>query len=139
MKTRIFGIAAALVLVVAGLAIVHWKFGSLANAAAYADGKAVRVDQPVQDLGVVEPQQAIKITFNVTNLQGEPLRIVGANSTCSCVLPPEVPLTLQPLVATPLALTFFAPEAGQPFEQKVSLYLDGPLPAVKLAFRGVTR
>jgi hypothetical protein len=139
MKARIFAIAAAVLLVVASLSWAHWRFGTVSNAVAYLDGRTVQVDQPIQELGTVEPGKRLPVTFNLISLQNEPLRIVGANASCSCILPPEMPMTLEPLSATPLTFNFIAPRTTGHFEQEIELYFDGPIPAIQLKIVGATQ
>jgi hypothetical protein len=137
-RGRIYGIGAAAMLLVVGVGGVHWRFGSVPNAAAYLKGDAVRVEQPIRELGTVKCDEQVKVAFNVVNLQREPLKVVGANASCSCILPPEMPFTLDPFLATPLVFTFTSPSAAMPFTQDIELYFDGPIPAMTLKISGVT-
>ena len=139
MKVKILGVIAAIFLVAVFIAALRIEFGSIGNAIAYFDGQGVTVDRVVQDLGTVDPDKVIDVTFNLVSLREQPLRIVGANSTCTCVLPPEIPMTLQPFVSTPLTFKFSTPEPSQRFQQAIHLYFDGPVSAVELSIRGVTR
>jgi hypothetical protein len=121
------------------LSWAHWRYGSLANAAAYIDGRKVHADKLIRELGTVERDKLLKVEFNVINLQNEPLRIVGANASCSCILPPDMPIALEPFTTTPVVFTFRSPETTQPFEQNINLYFDGPIPDMQLKIVGVTQ
>lgn len=139
MRMRILGGIAAVLLVIAAVALAHWRYGSLAGAVAYLGGHVVQVDNAIRDLGTVKPDQEIEVAFNLVNLQREPLKLVGANANCSCILPPQMPMMLQPLTPTTLTFNFTCPASEARFEQEIELYFDGPIPAMLLKISGVTR
>ena len=78
MKVKILGVIAAIFLVAVFIAALRIEFGSIGNAIAYFDGQGVTVDRVVQDLGTVDPDKVIDVTFNLVSLREQPLRIVGA-------------------------------------------------------------
>lgn len=135
----VMGAVAATLLMASIVGWAQLRFGSLANAMAYLGGRAVSVDHSIHNLGSVKSDKEFKVTFNVTNLEREPLKVVGAHASCSCVLPPEMPMTLQPFESTPLTFSFTSPSTPQQFEQEIELYFDGPLPAMPLKISGVTQ
>lgn len=139
MKSRLLGITAAILLVLLILLGTHWYFGSLSNAVAYLNGDKVGIDTRVFDLGTVETNKRLQVEFKLVNLQDEPLELVGANAECSCILPPEMPITLTPFTTTSITFSFHAPPTAQQFEQQIDLYFNGELPAIPVSIVGVTQ
>lgn len=119
--------------------LANYRYGSLAKAIAYLNGDIVQVDSANRDLGTVECAKAIKVDFTFTNLRSEPLKVVGANASCSCILPPDMPITLESFTATPITFTFKTPTEAQEFEQLIELYFDGEVSAMNLRISGVAR
>jgi Protein of unknown function (DUF1573) len=139
MRMKLFAAISAFLLLILAFAIVHWRFDSIANAVSYFDGNAIRIDNPTRELGTVNCDEEFNVAFNIVNLQREPLKIVGANASCSCVLPPEMPMAIEPFVSTPITFTFTSPPTAMQFEQDIELYFDGPVPAVTLKISGATQ
>lgn len=139
MKTWIIGISAAVLLVVASLSWAHWRFGSITHAVAWINGQKIQVDNPVRDLGTVDRDKEIKVEFGLINLGKEPMKIVGANVSCACILPPHFPIVLEPFATTPITFNLTSPSKAEPIEQTINLYIDGDVPALQLKITGMTQ
>lgn len=139
MRTRILGVLAvlAVVLIVAGFGF--WRFGSTANAVAYLNGEYILADHTVEQLGPVDPGKVFDVTFNLTNVSSESIRLVGANFSCSCLLPPSMPMDFPGGETTPVTFHFYSPQTAMKFEELIELYFDGPLPYVHLSITEATK
>jgi hypothetical protein len=138
-KARNIGGVAAILLVGGCLFLAHWRFGSIANAIGYLNGREVQVDKSAIDLGTVALDKEIPVEFNLTNLHGRPFKIVGANASCSCISPPRMPITLSPLEPTSITFGFTSPEKPEQFAQEIELYFDGPVQTMQLKITGVAQ
>lgn len=139
MRTRILGVLAvlAVVLIVAGFG--YWRFGSTANAVAYLHGDYILADHTVEQLGSVDPGKTIDVTFNLTNLSSNSIRLVNANCSCSCLLPPSMPIDLPGGETTPVVFNFHSPKTAMEFEEVIQLYFDGSFAPLRISITGVTK
>jgi len=139
MRPRILGVLAVLALVVLLVGVAYLRYGSASNAIAYLNGEYIVADRRIENLGLVEPDKEFPVTFNLTNVHSSPIKLVGANCSCSCILPPSMPMELAGGETTPVTFNYHSPDTAQAFEQLIELYFDGPLPSVHLKITGATK
>lgn len=139
MRPRILGVLAVLALVVLLVGVAYLRYGSASNAIAYLNGEYIVADRRIENLGLVEPDKEFPVTFNLTNVHSSPIKLVGANCSCSCILPPAMPMDLAGGETTPVTFNFHSPETAQDFEQLIELYFDGSMPSVHLKITGATK
>jgi Protein of unknown function (DUF1573) len=111
---------ALICLVVASL----YTFGSVGSALGYLRGERLFADTlSVETATGGEPRQ---IDLVITNTSGRPVRILGGSSSCSCLVPLDVPAVL-PAKDTSRIRTEFRPKGrtGR-FSLMVRLFTDHP-------------
>ncbi len=71
------------------------RFGSVGNSIAFLKGETVHVGNPSQTINV-KPRQPFEVIYDVVNLSNAPIKIIGAQSSCTCTSISELPMTLAP-------------------------------------------
>jgi dolichol-phosphate mannosyltransferase len=79
-------------LVLVGIAL----FGSLDGAIGYATGARLLTTATTQHVGYLDDGEVGTATFELANHGREPIRILGAKSTCRCVALDDLPMTIEP-------------------------------------------
>jgi len=69
-------------------------FGSLANARAFVRGEKLVVADPQRSLGDVAAGTKLTLNYPITNMTGHPVKILGAQPSCSCMVVDTVPMVL---------------------------------------------
>ena len=87
-------LALALGLLAVLIILVYWRYGSLHAAQAVWRGEPISVDSAITSLGQVEGGMKIYRVVKLRNHSGKPVRIIGSMSTCTCVVPDELPVTI---------------------------------------------
>jgi hypothetical protein len=83
--------------VVLSLAFVLWsvvQFGSPSVAISYFRGERLVVDQPTLSVEEGKAGDVRNVEFTVRNIGRSPIRVVGANTSCTCVVFSDLPLTV---------------------------------------------
>jgi hypothetical protein len=109
------------------LAFSWWRYGSINSARLVWKGRPISVDSPVQSLGNVPGGAQHRRVFSLKNHSTRPLRLVGSTTTCSCVVPEELPITINPHSVRQLQVLVHVPEVKgteRQFEQEVTLFTD---------------
>lgn len=118
-------------LAIAALLLLAW--------AVWPDGQMVRADRPTRDLGELKPGQEMEVAFDLTNLKGVPVRVVGADCPCPRLCAKNIPFTIPPRGIAPFKVTFHAPESVREFEESFNVFVDGPGEPVHLTIVGRTK
>jgi hypothetical protein len=90
------------ILIAMGLVILifsGWLLGGLGaipTAYAYLRGETLFVDSHMKSFGIVAPGDPITVSFDLENRGDRPLRIVGCEAGCGCIVPDYLPFTLNP-------------------------------------------
>lgn len=75
-----------------GLALyVYFEFGAVDAAIQYVDGRRFLVSPAEVDLGNLRPGDSRTLTFTLTNVEGDEIRILGSQADCSCIEILETP------------------------------------------------
>jgi hypothetical protein len=69
-------------------------FGSLDAAIGYATGARLLATNSAQYAGSLPDGETSTVAFELTNYSRQPIRILGAKSTCRCVALDDLPITL---------------------------------------------
>jgi hypothetical protein len=129
--------APAIAGLVAGL---FWlRYGSVDKAIAAIRGQSYSVEPELLDFGKAKASELRVVTVTVSNMSGEPLRIVGGQTDCSFVSIQDLPISVKAhdSSAIPVAIRFPIP-AGR-FTQRGKLFLGGrDLAAVHFQITGWT-
>lgn len=105
-------------------------------------GDVLVVDSTTKSFGVVGPGGSNPVSFRLTNLSGHPIRIVGCESGCGCIVPDDLPFSLSPKESRSFTLTMRGrkarmPGAPQTVELPVTLFTTEPSrPLVRLTVKG---
>ena len=85
-------LALAGVIITVALGGLTWKYGSLEAAVGYLRGRQLLLLPGVLDLGEGQRGERREARLQIVNLTDRPAKILGASSSCSClVLPNDVP------------------------------------------------
>ncbi len=77
------------------LAGIGW-FGSLDAAHGFLLGQTVLVDSANKFAGEVKQSEFVDVSYVLKNLTAEPIRVLGANASCSCIAILDLPATVEP-------------------------------------------
>jgi len=97
------GVGMAVFALAAGIACVV-LFGSVNAAVAYCNGAAVIPEKPSVHIGRLKPGENKPVRFRLHSFYSQPLTIVGAYSSCSCVAIEDLPLTIAPFGSADLTV-----------------------------------
>jgi hypothetical protein len=114
-----------------GLALVAWgacKFGSYSAAMAYCQGRVLFTASNAQLLGEVPSGETKSVRFRLRNLKARPITVIGAETSCGCMVLDELPLTFGANEERQFSMRFkaVARDAGKPFDHSAKLFLDVP-------------
>jgi hypothetical protein len=116
------------VLLVSGLVL---GFGSWEVAMAYARGESTFVMADPAQLADVRPDEEISTTIRLRNVSTVPVRILGGNASCGCMVLQDLPLDLKPGEYRTIQIRVRPPKKeGARFRYDVVLYESAPGPPV---------
>jgi hypothetical protein len=112
-----------------GLVLLFWcgvvyQFGGVSNSFRYLQGYNYVIYPTKVDVGDGTKGQKRTATITVRNLSFSPIRVVGAVTTCNCLNPSGLPLTIPPRRAEKLSLTVYLESAKGPVEQMATILID---------------
>ena len=99
-KWTLSPLAAAVICVSLALcAMAVWglaNFGSIRDAISYYfKGETLILDSTTKSFGVAAPGERVSISFKLTNRGKTSIRILGCYARCTCLVPGDLPITLQ--------------------------------------------
>jgi len=115
--------------------VAAFRFGSLANALAFVRGERLLLSRPAMGPADASTDGRITLRYEITNLTGRPIQLVGSRSSCSCTVVGDLPATIadRETFAIPIGVTL--PEPPKRASGTVTLFTGDPeYPEVKLAF-----
>lgn len=110
-------------LILVALAVGTYTFGSPELAFAYARGYDFVLDDPVIELGECDRDEVREVAFRFVNLKSTPLKIVGASTSCNCVVTEGLPLQVPPRSTVSIPVQVHLKANDPDFLQTVSLYV----------------
>jgi Protein of unknown function (DUF1573) len=115
----------------------RYHFGSLSRALAYASGDRVLVDERQKALlGMLAGSKSV-VQYSITNLTGRDLKILGADTSCTCTSIENLPLTVARGMSKELTVSISAPRQPGPTSASIILFTDyDSQPTVPLEFVG---
>lgn len=84
-------LAGAALLSCVGVGYAQFRFGSIESARSFAGGDRILVDHPVQTVALEPGTREIRLEYRLTNLENEPVALIGSNNSCSCTMVDELP------------------------------------------------
>lgn len=117
------------------------EFGSLRAVVGYVQGYAVVPDSFSRDLGPIRVREKTPVQFRLTNVSGASVKVLGANTTCTCMLVSELPMVIDPGHVADFSINVRPgpSNVGKPFSHDVELYLDAPSVPVVLTISAEVR
>jgi hypothetical protein len=110
------------ILVFALWSYIH--FGAVAYGLAWLRGEQLVIEPQEIDLGEVGCEQRRKLSFEVINLGGEPIRLIGANSSCACMVTEGIPTTVPAHSTCTLVTMILTPSETGEFTQHLIIYSE---------------
>lgn len=114
------------VFAVAALSVALFRFGSVQAAFQYVAGQTLVVDEALKSFGAVDLGQVTDVTFQLKNIGDRDLRIVGSSSSCTCTVPDELPMTIEPGRMKSLRVTVLSPGTPKKLRLPLTLYTSNP-------------
>jgi hypothetical protein len=112
-------------LILASLAgIAHFGFGSTQAALAYLRGQRLSVYPALLDMGEGAPGETREANIQLQNWTGNPVRLYGGTSDCSCVATEDLPLTIPPGEGRSIRVKMRLPVANGAFNRTAFLMTD---------------
>jgi len=129
-------IAPALSVLALALIVAVCRFGSVSAAASWVQGNVVHVQKC--EVGTVAAGVPVTVVLPVTNLHGDPVTVIGAETDCGCVVAEGLPLEIRGLGTGQFSvvITPRASDQGQVFSRSVSLLLNTNSPSVLIRLKG---
>ncbi len=128
-------------LTIAGIAsVILWgqvRFGSVSACFRYVAGDRFLVDSPLKSFGSVQTGQVALVSFRLTNMSSQAVRLLGSQSSCKCVLPGYPLAGIPPYSSCDLKIRVTPGPMIGTFKESVVLFTDAPgRRAVPLIVRG---
>jgi hypothetical protein len=101
-------------------------FGSIRGAIRYINGQFLVVDESLKSFGVTDSTQRPSVIFQVTNRSNESIRLLGCRTTCNCVTPERLPLTLKPGETRPFQVSFRPSDHPSVVHMPMAIYTNNP-------------
>lgn len=116
-------------------------FGSPWYALMSLSGEKLAIDSTHIELGDCPAGDKRTVEVRVTNITAEPATIVGVQTTCNCLVPHGLPMTIPPQTTNVVAFTLFFPRTpGATYEQEARFFIGGTTLGVAIvSFSGVVQ
>lgn len=102
------------------------RYGSFAAAVHAWSGDVLLVEASRQSFGMLDEGDAAQVAFNFMNISNSPVRILGWEGDCGCMLlRDDLPLSLNPRSRRSLTVTIEPPRPGL-YEGRVRLFTSAP-------------
>lgn len=130
------------------LTVAIWAaggFDAALRAYLYMSGETLFIDSTTKSFGSVRAGDPTSVSFQLTNRGTEPVRIVGCLAYCNCIVPADLPITLNPSESRDFIISIHTFQRGgesgtRPFNQPVNLYTTNPAQAeIPLTVKGVVQ
>ena len=120
------------------LAGVH-GFGSVASAVAYLRGNRLIPDEFAKNIGSATEAGHPSVTFCLTNWTQQPIKVLGAQTSCTCLMASDLPAVVPPQGQFTLRLSARAKSGLGPYSTQVRLFTDHGASDLVLNVGGVFR
>ena len=104
--------------------VVQVRYGSWATARHALRGDVMLSDR--YEVALDRPATAQTVVFRLTNTSSDPIRVIGAQSSCSCVMATGLPLTIAPGASQTLEVRFKPKKTAQSFRESVRVFTNRP-------------
>jgi Protein of unknown function (DUF1573) len=102
------------------------SMGSIPAALSYVRGDRLVADERSKSFGTVEQGQPAKVVFRLTNFSKQPIRVIGAWSSCSCLTLEGLPMKVSPGEELSLPVGVRTKKKPGSIQETMSLFTDYP-------------
>lgn len=114
--------------------------GVMKSAYAHMAGRTIFVDSYSKSFGDVQVGDPVSVSFRLTNGGDKPVRVVGYRAFCNCVVPDDLPFTINPNEHRDFVISVHNSErvnSTGSFTQSVIIYTTGATqPEIALTVKG---
>jgi hypothetical protein len=118
------GIVLAVGLLLALWSAVVYQFGTIGNGFRYLQGYNYVVYPTKIDVGEGPRGHKRATTATVRNLSFSPIRVIGAITTCNCLIVTGLPLTIAPRQTKDVQLAIYLESSKREVEQVANVLID---------------
>ena len=101
---------------------VKMRYGSLETAAHAWRGDAILCD--LYEVAIAQPQPSQTVAFQLTNTSSQPIRLLGADSSCTCVMATGLPMDFAPGTRKTLEVRFKPKKLDVPIDESIRLFTN---------------
>jgi hypothetical protein len=115
------------------------QFGSYSAAMSYLQGQRLLSDGYTKSFGTASIDETPAIDFRLWNRTEKPMRIVGCNVSCTCLVASDLPIDIPPDGRVTFRVSARSRSSVGPYHQRIHLLTDSPGVGLDLAVRGSFR
>lgn len=130
--TAILACIGFLVLTVIG----YMRFGSVGSALAYLRGEHLIPDEIMKSFGTTSQGERPAVEFRLRNCTGQPIKILGANVSCTCLEARDLPVVVPSNGETVLRVDVRTKGRSGPLSERLRLLTDSGEANFALNIRG---
>jgi hypothetical protein len=101
----------------------HW-FGSTSSALAYLRGHRLIPDAYTKSFGAATTDERPSVNFLLTNWTEQPIKVLGANSSCTCLVTSDLPFVVPPKGRALLKVGARAKSRSGPYAERLRVITD---------------
>jgi hypothetical protein len=105
-------------------AIAFYFFGSFGSAVAYLSGDRLIADTYTRSVGNVSEGEPHAVFFKLTNMSNQAIEILGAKSSCTCLVVDQLPAVLPPHGVFRLRIGLRPKPKSSRIDERVRLFTD---------------
>lgn len=140
-KAAISWLATTVILVGVGLTLLLivaiMRFGSAASALAYLRGDSLIPDTYSKSFGSVGKGERPAVSFALRNYTKRPIKVLGTNSSCTCLVTSSLPIVVAPNDETILSVSARAKSNSGQFSERLRVLTDSAETNLVLRVQGV--
>jgi hypothetical protein len=113
-----------------------YQFGSAASALAYLRGDGLIPDAYTKSFGIAAGGEIRSLTFSLKNWTKQPIKVLGASSSCTCLVTSDLPAVVPPMGRLNLRVSARAKSGLGPYSERIHLFTDPGGANLRLYVRG---
>lgn len=102
---------------------INW-FGSASSAVAYLRGDRLIPDAFAKSFGTVSKSEQPSVEFLLRNFTKQPIKVLGSDSSCTCLVVSDLPLIIPPNGRAILRVSTRAKTGSRPYSERVRVLTD---------------
>jgi len=116
----------------------HW-FGSVGSASAYLRGDGLIPDSYTMSFGTATAAERPSVAFALRNYTKQPIKVLGTNSSCTCLVTSGLPVVVPPNGRAVLTVSARAKSRLGSYTERVRVLTDAGESNLILYVRGIFR